>query len=1115
MATLALGAIGAGIGYTAFGTATFLGMSATGIGWMVGSTIGGMLGGNSRQRIEGPRLGDLKVQSSAYGNTIPRIYGSYRIAGNMIWSKPIRETVHKKKSKSGGKGGGSQKVTQITYTYSQSFAIAICDCEDGREIVSIRKIWANGELIYNVGSDASSQTLAASYKFGEQLSIYTGSDDQTPNSLIQADIGVDNTPAYRGTAYIVFDDLQLEKYGNRTPNLEFEVVTAADVPIWVKHDAGFVMPFSGIDCLTYDGSRFVGLKRIFAVLPDPPFSLLATYLATSADGTAWDFEETTGSLSGSFIGMSSIRQVNSGRLIAAATGGGIHYSDDAGDSWQSVYTDVSGAAAPDTLCYFGGDVVVGVVPGRSQDNRFIHSADNGITWVFSGFNFTGACASGGFGGPSIATDGNLIIAVGTASGDIVPYLAKSNDGMAWSEQILDAAQDAVGNYFIAYGDGVWIIGNSLGEIYRSIDGDNWVKLGVTLPSPAYSTIAFGNGIFLISALAGYSYTSSDLGLTWDAVTIEGDLRNAQLTYGDEHFIATFPAYYIGEETPIEVAGAIWRLAARQGKSITLRDIVESECSIVGVTGADIDASELTDPVTGYAITNRASVRSGIEPLAAAYAFDGVEVDAVLKFVKRGKPVSAIIPEDDLAAHEWGSEQPDTALLERTQDVELPDEITVNYADENAAYQIGAQYSRRLIGSSKTQNTIQMPLACTAHKAKNIADVLMYVAWQGRTQFTFSTTVKYAYLVPTDIVAIIKSGIMYTVRITDKNEQGSLINFSAVGEDLQVYDQNAPAPSMPLPIDEVAINKRTYLYLLDIPQLLDFDTVPNFYSAVISHPGPGNWDGAQIFQSFDNVTYETFGEGHDIEAVIGAAVDVLGDFSSNVFDEANTVTVTLIGGQLFNANEFAVLNGENAAVLGNEIIQFKTATLISGTTYVLSGLLRGRRGTEWACSTHEVGERFVLLEEETVLAQNFNIANINSSRYFKAITAWNLVDDEPDSELFTWRANCLRPYSPVNLGGGRAGDDLTITWTRRTRVSGEWHDYSDVPLGEESEEYEVEIWNSTYTVLHRTFTGLTTPEAIYTAAEQIEDFGSAQSTVYVRIFQISSVVGRGYALEGNI
>lgn len=1103
MATLVLGAVGAGIGGAIGGT--FLGMSATAIGWQVGSTIGSLIGGSgSKQRIEGPRLGDLRVQASTYGQSIPRIYGSYRIAGNMIWSKPIKETVHKTKIKSGGKGMGKQKASQITYTYSQSFAIAICE----GPIISIRKIWANGELVYNVGADASPSTLAASHKFAQNFTFYNGTEDQMPNSIIQADVGVDNTPAYRGVAYIVFDDLQLEKYGNRTPNLEFEVVTIADVPIWTRYDDGFEMPISGIDTLTYDGERFVGLKRVFQILPEPPFFILQTYLLTSPDGTEWEYEPVLGDLSDSVLSMTTIEQVNNGRLLTSGAGASIYRSDDAGESWIETYTD----DAPDYLLHISGDLVVGLISGATPDNRFLYSIDNGLNWTVASFDFTGAAMSSLTGGPAIATDGSTIIAVGVSGA--IPYVARSTDGMTWTEAILDNLQTEPYDYFITYGDGVWIIGNTFGDIYRSTDSTTWTKV-TTLPFPFYTTIAFGNTMFLIAAMAGYSYMSGDSGLTWTAIQIEGGLRNLQLKYGNEHFIATFPTYTTAEEPYDEVAGAVWMLPAMLGKEILLKDIVEAECAIVGIEGSEIDASELLDKVTGFAITNRATVRSGIEPLSAAYAFDGVEVDAVLKFVKRGGGLAAIIPEDELAAHEWGSQQPDIAVLERTQDVELPDEITVNYADADAAYQIGSQYSRRLIGSSRVQNSISMPLAVTAHKAKNIADVLMYAAWQGRTQFSFSTSVKYSYLVPTDVVAIVKSGIIYTVRIVGKDEQGTQITFTAVGEDLQVYNQDAPAPRMPAPVSDVPIIKETLLYLLDIPLLLDFDTVPNFYSAVISEPGPGDWNGAQLFQSFDDVTYESFGLAHDIEATIGEAVDVLGDFTENTFDEANTVTVTLLGGALFSTSEFLVLNGDNAALLGDEIIQFKTATLVSGTTYVLSGLLRGRRGTEWACSTHQAGERFVLLEEETVLPQNFNISNINSSRYFKAITVGNMVDDDPNSEYFTWRANCLRPYSPVNLGGGRADDDLTITWVRRTRVSGEWHDYSDVPLGEETELYEVEIWNSTYTTLYRTFTGLTTPEVTYTAAEQIEDFGSAQSTVYVRIFQVSSVVGRGYALEGNI
>ena len=42
----------------------------------------------------------------------------------------------------------------------------------------------------------------------------------------QAALGAANTPAYRGTARVVFTQLPLAPYGNRLPNFEFEVVVA-------------------------------------------------------------------------------------------------------------------------------------------------------------------------------------------------------------------------------------------------------------------------------------------------------------------------------------------------------------------------------------------------------------------------------------------------------------------------------------------------------------------------------------------------------------------------------------------------------------------------------------------------------------------------------------------------------------------------------------------------------------------------------------------------------------------------------------------------------------------------------------------------------------------------
>jgi hypothetical protein len=56
-------------------------------------SIGGTIDGQSGlgPRITGPRLENLSVQDSRYGAGIPIIYGSARLAGNVIWSIDLIE----------------------------------------------------------------------------------------------------------------------------------------------------------------------------------------------------------------------------------------------------------------------------------------------------------------------------------------------------------------------------------------------------------------------------------------------------------------------------------------------------------------------------------------------------------------------------------------------------------------------------------------------------------------------------------------------------------------------------------------------------------------------------------------------------------------------------------------------------------------------------------------------------------------------------------------------------------------------------------------------------------------------------------------------------------------
>ncbi len=54
--------------------------------------------------------------------------------------------------------------------------------------------------------------------------FYAGDEDQTADPLIEEIEGAGNTPAYRGLAYIVFEDMPLADFGNRIPQLQFEII---------------------------------------------------------------------------------------------------------------------------------------------------------------------------------------------------------------------------------------------------------------------------------------------------------------------------------------------------------------------------------------------------------------------------------------------------------------------------------------------------------------------------------------------------------------------------------------------------------------------------------------------------------------------------------------------------------------------------------------------------------------------------------------------------------------------------------------------------------------------------------------------------------------------------
>ena len=229
MASIILGAVGSALG-AGFG-GTILGLSGSAIGGMIGSSIGSVIDSalvaslSPGQRIEGARLDSLRITSSTEGAVIPRLFGRMRLGGNIFWATDFTEEVNT--TRSGGKGGGP-KVTTTEYIYSASFAVGLCEGSEagpagtnlsggeigggggpaGQGITGIGRIWAEGKPMDLTG---------VTWRW------YPGSEIQTADPFISAKMGASSTPAYRGLAYVVFEQLVLTAFGNRLPQLSFEV----------------------------------------------------------------------------------------------------------------------------------------------------------------------------------------------------------------------------------------------------------------------------------------------------------------------------------------------------------------------------------------------------------------------------------------------------------------------------------------------------------------------------------------------------------------------------------------------------------------------------------------------------------------------------------------------------------------------------------------------------------------------------------------------------------------------------------------------------------------------------------------------------------------------------
>ena len=1100
MASLALAVTGAAVG------GVFGGTFGAQIGYAVGSIAGSLLFPAKGQKIEGPRLQDLQIQSSAEGASIAQTYGSVRVAGNVIWGKPLSE--HRHKEKSGGKGGGGGTTT-VTYTYTADFAIALCE----GPIDAVRKIWADGKLIYDVSEPTAAEqaivdgggyladkvaalqaSLGKTVKGGGALRIYTGGETQLPDPLIEADLGAGNAPAYRGISYLLFDNLALEDFGNRIPNITAEVVT-------------------GSSGLTYLGQQ-------------GPFPRVGSYFYYSITSNYLRADKAI-----------AIEAYNNGNALGTF-GEPLHIYPSGVISFGS-RENLPGGGSP----FYGNEVGATYLdrPGFFTQNAAFYGSHFRVVTLDNGFFNTVAHINGNVPGLQLTSTGGpatgawfisneLWMVVRLGGSDAVLLRHQANGGVPVPPNVYADLSTIVPGFIQAtYIDESYIYtisGSGNPGTLTIIDRESLsvvksiILSGVTLEYSNTQTIIN----IQLCVKGGVIYIRGQSGSALRLATVNGDsvidhgvlpgksglsVDNDRSWYVDGGMLMSFRhGQYTTQNVDLGYVN-YWALNGVSSTTVPLSTVVTDICKSAGLESADINVADLAGvSVKGYLRSNQMTARAAIEPLAQAYRFDAAESDGVLKFFLRGKASVATLTVDDFGANASGNQE-DPHVTTLQQDNELPIELTVRYMDIDRDYQSGAQRARRLAPDSQQTMTIELPVVLHGDEAKQSAEVLQYLVWTERTKYQFSVPLRYLKLDAGDIITAPIGGADRRLRLT-KATLGDVMELEAVADDASVYVSSATAAVTTSAKQTITTPGQTISAFMDIPILRDLDDDADFYLAARG-TGTG-WAGAAVYKSTDRADWNSI-DSITEPSIIGTCTTLLPSGPTTIFDDGSTVNVRLIAGTLSSVTEEQMANGANAAAIGSmancwEIVGFQNATLQGDGTYLLSRFLRGRRGTDWAVGTHVIGDQFVLLESGDLIRPNTSPTEINSPRYYRLPSFGTSLTDA-DEITYTHQAIGKKPLSPVHIRGRRhspATNDWNITWVRRGRIDWEWRDYVETPLGETSESYEIDIMSGS--TVKRTLTA-TAQTVNYTAAQQTTDFGAVQTTLSVRVYQMSATVGRGY------
>jgi hypothetical protein len=980
------------------------------VGYLVGSYLGQALFPTKLPTIKGPRLEDAKVQTSSLGAPIYWVWGTYILAGQVIWKSPFLE--RKVKEKAGGKGGPEQ--TSIHYEYRVNVAIGLCR----GPIAGVRRIWADTKLIYDATAPTAAEAedlidvspsadgisaelarlinrAAASTATAAKFDLYLGTEVQTPDATIESYEEVGNVSAYRGLAYIVFRDFELAEYGNRVPNFRVEVFTDGEL-----------------------GAQSVDLYSNDVIYPW--YDGFTTDPRNPLNGHEYTGDEGSGYGSGWTSSLS-------GALATRTTFTGREYIEDLLWHWSK-------SSSPTTISWCDGEDA----NDRLELNLWYNSLDI----------------------PGDSCEGWSCEEILAAKGAGVVFHATSYFHVVTEPGIPESF------YFDGYSQsGTTDCGDGQYHQYLS---DNRIKVRRTRTPPSGC-----QGMFPVPGATGYCVTADGVvvpEITWtytagtwhvlreyadngDSVTsypLNPARPSTHAQYNDQAFweAAYDAAVAAGDIEAGLVYGVDYPETQGYGyvgsfagdsadlNTVTLASIVADICDECGLTSYDVSDLETT-LVHGYALTAPMTGKDGIDPLRPFGYFDAVESEFEMKFVQRGHDSVKTIDTADLGARLGTEERPPSISVSRAQDQELPRLVRAHFIDLTRDGDPGQSEQQRQTVDSVNSVDLQVPVVMSTARGQAMVDTVLFERWIGRNTYQCSLPfLKYANLEPTDCIDVTVDGQAERMRIINAEARAlSVLNITAVRDDASVYSgldivgdntggSVIPVGNVPSP---------TEMILLELPSLRAQDTDCGYYAA--TRGLLAGWPGAIVYRATS--TSEAFRQvaWTSIAATIGivtdsAGVDTVSDSGvtgtgltgTDGIDQSTVIRVQLYSGTFESVSQDDLLAGENLIAVGDEgdweLIRFQLAVQGSDGVWELSNLLRAQYDTTQRNIIQ--GERVVLMTGPGIMRIDESSTANGVERVLRAVTSGTSLEDADDHYITT---QCL------SLSSSTAAENISSVLSR--------------------------------------------------------------------------------------